>query len=294
VNLADREANAPWLPPNLPNAKELAGYLADQGAYPAGESPELLRVSLFMGSLMGDVALYDALHRVFAADYRPNAVHRFLARLPAVMRAEGSPPLLVITTNYDDALERAFDEREEPYELVYYEAKRLDDHWGSLWHRPAGGADVRAIESPNAYLELDSGAAIILKIHGAVDRENADRDSYVITEDDYIEYIGRSQVSQLKLLTSRMIRSHCLFLGYSLTDWNLRVLLNQIWQQRTLSARSWAIQRPEPDRSELSIDVERELWSDRGKVELLFAPLAEYIDKLSALVPDPQREPAEP
>jgi NAD-dependent SIR2 family protein deacetylase len=293
VNLAERPNGGAWEPPSLPNAAELAGYLASQQEpYPEGEASELLRVSLYMSARLGQWPLYEALHQVFAADYKPNVVHRFLARLPAVLRAEGRPPLLVITTNYDDALEHAFDELDEPYELVYYEAKRLDEYWGHLWHRPAGSDEVRPIEIPNEYLEIDSGAAIILKIHGAVDRRNPDRDSFVITEDDYIEYIARSQVSQLKLLTARMLRSHFLFLGYSLQDWNLRVLLQQIWQERKLTMKSWAVQRPDPQRSELSVAVERELWDDRGKVDLLFANLAEYIADLAALIPEPPRAAA--
>jgi NAD-dependent SIR2 family protein deacetylase len=286
VNLADRPDDGAWVPPSLPNAEELARYLAkQQDPYPEGEAQELLRVSLYMSARLGQWPLYEALHQVFAADYRPNTVHEFLARLPAVLRAEERPPLVVITTNYDDALERAFDECEEPYELVFYEAKRLDERWGRLWHRPAHSDEPRPIEVPNEYVEIDAGNPIILKIHGAVDRKNPDRDSFVITEDDYIEYIGRSQVSQLKLLTARMVRSHLLFLGYSLQDWNLRVLLQQIWQERKLTMKSWAIQRPDPKRSQLSVDVERELWDDRGKVELIFAPLSEYIASLAEFIP---------
>jgi NAD-dependent SIR2 family protein deacetylase len=291
VNLAERAADAPWQPPNLPSARELAEYLAKRGEYPETETLELLRVSLFMGVVLGDVVLYEALHEVFAADYKPNAVHRFLARLPRMIRAEGKPQLLVITTNYDDALERAFAEREEPFDLVYYEAKRLDANWGNLWHLPAGANEPRPIEIPNDYRELDSETPIILKIHGAIDRDLPDRDSFVITEDDYVNYMARSKVSQLAVLTARMIKSHCLFMGYSLQDWNLRVLLTQIWGERKLTAKSWAVQLPDPRRSQMSLDVERELWDDRGKVDLLSVPLDQYVEKLGEQLPDDPGEP---
>ena len=38
---------------------------------------------------------------------------------------------------------------------------------------------------------------MILKIHGAVDRVDAERDSYVITEDHYIDYLTRTDISNL-------------------------------------------------------------------------------------------------
>ena len=38
---------------------------------------------------------------------------------------------------------------------------------------------------------------MILKIHGAVDRPNARRDSYVITEDHYIDYLTKTDIGQL-------------------------------------------------------------------------------------------------
>ncbi len=52
-------------------------------------------------------------------------------------------------------------------------------------------------------------------------------------------------------------RSHFLFLGYGLKDWNLRVILHKVWQEwpRRRYA-SWAIQhRAEP--------LEREFWARR-------------------------------
>ena len=93
-----------------------------------------------------------------------------------------------MTTNYDDLLERALDERGEPYDVVWYEAKHGPMH-GRFMHRPPSG-DVVPIERPNKYTELDlAERPVILKLHGAVDRLDAKGDSYVITEDNYIDYL---------------------------------------------------------------------------------------------------------
>ena len=87
---------------------------------------------------------------------------------------------------------------------------------------------------------------VILKMHGAVDRANPDAtwDSYVITEDHYIEYLARTDIANLVPVTlaAKLRRSHFLFLGYSMRDWNLRVILHRIWGEQKLKYKSWAIQ----------------------------------------------------
>jgi hypothetical protein len=116
---------------------------------------------------------------------------------------------------------------------------------------------------------------VILKIHGAVDRVNAEGDSFVITEDHYIDYLTRTDISNLLPVTlaAKLRRSHILFLGYGLRDWNLRVILHRIWQERKLTWKSWAIQRaPDP--------IEKEFWRQRG-VDILYVNLGEYITALS-------------
>ena len=43
--------------------------------------------------------------------------------------------------------------------------------------------------------------SIILKIHGAIDRQNSGRDSFVITDDNYIDYLTRADISSLVPVT---------------------------------------------------------------------------------------------
>ena len=50
------------------------------------------------------------------------SLHRFLARLPALLRERGAPHQLIVTTNYDLALERAFEEAGEELDIVAYVA----------------------------------------------------------------------------------------------------------------------------------------------------------------------------
>jgi hypothetical protein len=70
--------------------------------------------------MTGSGPLYDQLHDVFDADYVIGRCTQFLAALPARLRQAGLPRAcpLVLTTNYDDALERAFGGSGEPFDVV--------------------------------------------------------------------------------------------------------------------------------------------------------------------------------
>src|SRR5438552_3764223 len=155
---------------------------------------------------------------------------------------------------------------------------------GELARTPAG--DVVPIDRLNKYTGLDlSVRSVILKLHGAIDRTDANRDSYVITEDSYIDYlVGGDVGEQIPFaLRERMADSHFLFLGYSMRDWNLRVILNRMWGAQQLDLKSWAVQREPADAG--AREVEEALWRDRGDIELLYVPLDEYVGRLADVLP---------
>ena len=282
VNLCGRPSGTGWQQGRyLPSGVELATYLAGRFDFPSYEVQDLLRVSQYAAVMTGSGPLYEELHRLLDADYQPTQVHNLLAAIPAFLRRQGLIRYqLIATTNYDDILERAFVAAGEEFDLVCYIAEGR--HRGKFLHVLPEGA-TRLIERPNEYNGLSlSKRTVILKIHGAIDRRDSERDSYVITEDHYID-LTRTDLSNLVPvgLAARLRRSHFLFLGYSLADWNLRVILYRIWGEQELTYRSWAIQRdPKP--------LEEGFWRKRG-VEILNAPLEEYIDALAAQLDQMQR-----
>jgi DNA-binding SARP family transcriptional activator len=230
-------------------AGELAEHLARAFSVPDDRPIDLARVSQYVATMQGSGPLYDELHSRFEAAVEPGPLHRFLARLPALLRERGAPHQLIVTTNYDLALERAFDEVDEELDIVSYVATGANR--GRFWHRPPGEAP-RPIDVPNTYateLSLER-RTILLKLHGAVDPlPEREWESFVITEDDYIDYLGRSELTAVVpvALAARLRRSHFLFLGYEMADWNLRLILNRIWGERPVGYRSWAVQRsPSP------------------------------------------------
>jgi hypothetical protein len=283
ANMCDRPDDTPWESGQfLPSGAELAAALAKESRYPATDTWDLLRVSQYVDAVLGERQLYRYLRKIFDVDYPTTSLHAFLARLPAVARENRAPQPLVITTNYDDLVERALRERDEPYDVVWYEAK--GSLGGKFMHRPPGGTAV-PIDVPDKY---DAGLSlaeqpVILKLHGAIDRDDpkGNGDSFVITEDNYIDYLAQGDVgSQIPVtLRERMGDSHFLFLGYSMRDWNLRVILNRIWGAQELDLKSWAIQREPEDPT--TKKIEERLWAARGDVEPLYVELREYIARLS-------------
>jgi SIR2-like domain len=241
VNLGDR-------PPDvgfqrgcyLPNGGELAEVLARFVHYPGADVLDLARVSQYVAATMDEGALYDGFHDVFAADYPSTPLHYFLARLARHIReAEAAREcMLLMTTNYDDALEQAFRDEGEPYDLITYISS--GDDRGLFRHIPFDG-EPSVVWRPLEYTDLPlDQRTVIAKIHGTVDRLNRVNSSFVITEDDYVDYIIRADIAYLfpVTLAGKIKRSHFLFLGYSLRDWNFRVMLYRLWREQAGASSS--------------------------------------------------------
>ncbi len=277
ANLCDRPNGKVWrFDQNefLPSGSELSSHLARSFDCDLPDNLDLLRVAQYIDLIAGTAPLYDELRNLFARDYPPTSIHRLLAKWPARMRSKGQPIRyqLIVTTNYDDILERAFCAENEPFDLVTYIATGPDR--GKFKHRPPASTPI-IIHKPNEYIDVSpSRRTVILKIHGAVDRVLSERDSFVITEDHYIDYLTRTDLSGLVPvnLLRTLQRCHFLFLGYGLRDWNLRVILHRIEREQVLSWRSWAIQR-EID------EIDLRFWRLHS-VDVIDSDLGSYVEGL--------------
>ena len=279
ANLCGRD-DEPWVPGSdyLPSGPELAASLAARVKYPDPEDRDLMRISQYVHSVLGWKPLYKYVRAPLDGLVPPTALHAFLAKLAGTLRELGVARQVILTTNYDDALERAFDAVGEPYDLIWYEAQAEREGFGGFIH--ARDAGPVAITLPNQYVDLDPDErTVIVKLHGAMVRGDPSRDSYVITEDDYIRYLTRSSVAtQLpSVIRQRITESHLLFLGYSMRDWNLRVVLERLAGSGAFGNQSWSVQR-EPA-SAAAAEIELTLWNDRD-VDLMFIPLDAYVREL--------------
>lgn len=118
---------------------------------------------------------------------------------------------LIYTTNYDRNIERAFELHGQPYSKI-----------------------VSVFDVAEALHDRTQ----IVKFHGDFDDES----SLVLTESDYFERLDFQSPMDIKFRADVLGRS-ILFVGYSLTDLNLRVLLYRM--EKLWAASKYADKRPE-------------------------------------------------
>jgi hypothetical protein len=230
---------------SLPTGRQLSHQLAEDARFPSDDPydrDDLAKVASYYLEAADRPALLSSLRDVFDREYPIGKVHRFLADFPV--------PLLIVTTNYDDLIEKAFRVKSKPFHLVVHPTDRKDLAASVLWWKPDA---AEPIDFPPSKLPLSlKDTTIIYKMHGSIDRQTKTWDSFVITEEDYVEFLarmtGQSAIPARFLLHFR--QSRFLFLGYGLRDWNLRVMMKNL-KMKLIRQESEAIKdelsRPIPE-----------------------------------------------
>lgn len=114
----------------------------------------------------------------------------------------------IYTTNYDHCLETAF----------------------TAWNKK-----YKKIVSVDDFVNIDSTATQIVKFHG----DTISDSSIVLTESSYFERLAFDSPLDIKLRAD-MLGKSILFIGYSLSDINIRLLiykLDQLWQNSNNSSK---------------------------------------------------------
>ncbi|HYX30935.1 MAG TPA: SIR2 family protein [Pyrinomonadaceae bacterium] len=285
VNFGMRQPGAKWddkQPGFLPSGAELSRFLAAKSNFPSDDDHDLVdlaKVASYFVETSGRPRLRERLREVFDRDFDPCDIHTYLAEVPA--------PLLVVTTNYDDLTERAFVKSGKPYDLVVHPTDRKDVEASVLWwpHQ----ADKPETIAPNKlFVDLNT-TTVIYKMHGTVARPTKEWDSYVITEEDYVDFLSRmtGQTAVPAQFMRHFRTRHFLFMGYGLNDWNLRVVLNNLRSVLPSAGTndatedlagedlpSWAIQF-QPS------DLEVELWQARS-VKIYDVDINEFVKQMRA------------
>ncbi len=281
----------PWLGASvrgaLPDSQFLARQLAEEYAELKLQSSDLAEIAQSILIREGRRELQESLRELIKQHSEPIHVHRFLAELPGRMRRRDVPASyqLIISTNYDRALERAFEDVNEPFDYAIYMPST-----GRFVHFPWGEEDDEpravTINDPGNYFDFPIGddyrlkRTVIVKVHGSFTfwEGNVEwEDDYVVTEDQYIDYLPTHAIEDYlpRQILDQLTGSRCLFLGHMLSEWSARVLLRRIWPAREMAEISWAIEDG-PD------DLEKRSWGAIGRMELLDAPLSEYVRGLSS------------
>jgi hypothetical protein len=274
-----------------PSGSELSKALAALSMFPADTAQDLsdlAKVASYYVESSGRRSLREMLHETFNKDFTPCKIHEYLADLPH--------PLLIVTTNYDDLTERAFEAKNRAYDVVVHPTDRTDMAASVLWWKH--GTTSPEPHPPNSLpmIERLETTTVIYKMHGTVvrpwfrraphdprDQKPYRDDSYVITEEDYIDFLHRMTLQAavptqfMTYFSSRQF----LFLGYGLRDWNLRVVLKNLNAvlriQDTVKNEedddpSWAIQY-QPSL------LERKLW-ERRRVDIYNLDVNEFVTQL--------------
>lgn len=260
---------------------------------------DLARVTSYYQSCVDTRPNLDQLirERICSNSFQPSPLHQLLAQIAQERN------LLIITTNYDSLLERAFDDVVRlggrlSYDVVATSADELSyedtddaeapEHAGAVWLR-RGGSDHFEPKLPSEIeIDLDE-RSVIYKIHGSVG-DNGWEGGFLIAEEDYARFLGRMQEGLIPDAILGLMRSKkkiqfgprtrtvpvysLLFLGYGMNDWNLRVLLQElrIGSQSIGVERHYAIMRtPNP--------IDRMLLEKRG-ISTFDCDLHRFVDEL--------------
>jgi hypothetical protein len=249
----------------LPSGRQLAEQLALRSSYPDATGREdLAHVASYLVACHDSLSLREEIRKAIGISARPGKLHQLLAR------TDLNNVRLFVTTNYDDLIEQALAAR-QPWVVVDRGTAN------TLLVRQHSG-EWREVESKLLRETItDRERPVVLKLHGTFDREDRDNDSFLITEEHYVDFLGRPEGAQIPPMLAASLREKSfLFLGYGLRDWNVRVLLRKLalTRGRGDSIRSWAIVRHPRE-------AERELWR-RQHVLLHDIDLDDFVNGLEA------------
>lgn len=255
---------------SLPSGAAFAKDLAQKSDYPGAATDALSKIAQYLEEIPADrpyllSTISDQFSERIAPGYR-SATTDFLVNLPAAL-----VPKLLISTNYDILVERVLEQRGLPY-LALSHVLKGPKAGRFLCYRTLqtelGPSDIQTLHQVEEYLQEQDAAGespiVIYKMHGTAWLRigQALMDSVVLTENDYIDFFAQDLLNRIPTkILGRLRTSRLLFLGYSLEDWNFRVLLRRlqvVQRQNTDSIqRHWAFL--------LDADpVEVRFWEKRG------------------------------
>jgi hypothetical protein len=276
--------------PDLPDDAALADLIAERAKL-SQHDEGLAEVAQLARVKRGEDPVFRWIGEGFGGDYKPGPVHRYLAGLPSRLEALGLERHhpMIVTSKYDVALERAFGERSERYDVAMYVGARAEapavGGTGGFRHKKWNDTVMQPTDPPNRYEGFPFTGVygplkhtVIVRLNGSVGDPQLNytwSKNYVVTQDHYIDYLaGRAIEDVVPVQILAKLRSaSCLFLGYTMADWRLRVFLRRVWPgERFGHATHWAV-HPSPTA------IERDLWQSTA-VPLYRCSPQDYLDGL--------------
>ncbi len=229
--------------PHVPLGAEVAESLAREFGYPLKDQWNLPRVTQFLATTFDPEfakARIDELVREAESRSRPDFAkkdqpHRILADLQLP---------LYITTNYDRFMSDA---------LAFVGAQPTS--YVARWN-----FELRSEPVPRQ--QPTPERPVVFHLHGQASRIP----SILVTEDDYVEFMTEAQVAPDDVVPGvikrAMATTNLLFVGYSLHDWNFRVLLRSLMRRIPKTSQRFNISVQMPPGESL-IDDSRQQEAER-------------------------------
>ena len=264
---------AKWDPKNpafLPSGWDLSELLASRANFPTSDVKErqnLAKVASYFSEIIGRPKLRSRLKEILDRKFPHGSLHDFLASIPT--------PMIVITTNYDVLMEQAFRQQGKPYDLIIYPTDNMEMKNGFLWW-PHGADAPKEVDSNGFDIDLKT-RSVIYKMHGTIVPEVEEYNHFVISEDDYVNFLARltQRTAVPSFIYPYLEDRRFLFLGYSLNDWNIKVILRRIHNDipKTIKTNPhYAIQYPVKEVDEI-------LWRSRN-VHIFNSKVDDFVEKI--------------
>ena len=243
-----------------PVGSQLSRILAEKSDYPGADWWNLQRVAQhFETKTKSRFRLVEEITQAVHTDREPSPILRMLTDLEFP---------IVITTNYDHLYEQALDQKAK--------AENIPEAYEVSVYSPNLNNKAETVDCPRA---PDPKKPYLLKIHGDVDTP----ESIVLTDEDYIQFVLRMSDKPPYHPFGNNVLAHLmkwptLFVGYSLMDYNLRLLFKTL-RWKLDAARippNYSVDK-KPD------DLIRDVWENQRRyVSFIVLNLWDCIPKLHA------------
>ncbi len=240
--------------PGLPTGSELAKWLASECDYSNGKIFDLAKVAEhFIDQNNYDREKLISLIQTKIKLCEPRPIHTVLAQLKEIK--------IIITSNYDNILDYELEKCGRKLTKDVYNLDKNKDDFDGPFYITAEDQDI----------------VILHKMHGSIDKPQG----IVITQSDYIRYLVNltNERGMPAYFRNAIPKSFLLFLGYSLEDWNFKVIWEGIistypnFNFRTDIKRNFAIVKE-------SSKTQRDFWLKRN-IELLEGDLTDFAIQLA-------------
>jgi hypothetical protein len=205
----------------------------------ANPPESLTSITSYYENFLGRKRLLDDLRAIISNKELPTRTHMLLAEAAKYhLQQPSAKDYLIITTNYDCLMEKALDHPDLKVPYVVLTTTKGENP--KVMIRFSAGVEERETledsyangneQAPTGFVLFKAQKlAIIYKIHGCI-RLNYANEGLVISDNDYVDYLSQmNKTGMIPSTVSELMRNKPLwFLGYSLSDWNVRSIYETV------------------------------------------------------------------